>query len=136
MIGTTTTTKSVEELKSELARIGALVELAAVREDVLEFDRLTMRERALPLLIRRARTAPHRERLERLDAELDGLVEDRGRAMTEEPPEAPAAMQGTVTPHMVRQRLLDGINRLEAQASTERRTVLERIAKIESGVDA
>jgi len=130
------TEANVDALRDELEGIGRLVEEAAAREDVLEFDRLTMRERALPKLIRDARIAPLRDRLRRVEAELDALVEERRRALDEEPPEAPAAMHGTVTPLMMRQRVLDGIASRERAASQERRELLAKIAEIESGEDA
>ncbi len=132
----TTTTETLHDLKAELSGIGSRIERAAAEDDVVGWMELRMRADALPLLIRDARTAPFREQLARLDAEMDGLVEEREKALWEEPPPAPPGMRGTVTSHMMRQRLLDGINARESQASRERRTVLERIAKIESGVDA
>jgi len=45
-------------------------------------------------------------------------------------------MRGTITVHMRRQRILDGINRREGQASRERRDVLAQLAALEGGEDA
>lgn len=114
-------TEDAADLRAELEDIGRLVEEAAVDEDVVEFSRLVMRERALPRLIREARTAPLREQLARLEEEAEGLVAERDRALVEEPPPAPAMMRNTVTPAMMRAQILDGINRRESAVARERR---------------
>ena len=132
----TGTETNVDELRGELAGIGARIERAAAEDDVVGWMELRMRADALPLLIRDAQAKPLREKLERLDAESDRLIEERERALIEEPPAAPAEMRGTVTPHMMRAQVLDGINRRESSVGRDRRGVLERIAKIEAGEEA
>lgn len=131
-----TTTETLHDLKAELSGIRSRVEQAAAADDVVSWMEARMREDALPLLLRAARTAPLKERLARLDAEMDRLVEEREKAMWEEPPPAPASMRGTVTKHMRRQRILDGLAARESQASRERRDVLKAIESIEAGEEA
>lgn len=126
----------VASLGAEQAGLRARIERAAADDDVVGWMELRMRADALPLLIRAARSAPLRERLARLEAELDGLVGEREKAMWEEPPPAPPGMRGTVTVHMRRQRILDGINGRERRASEERRKLLAQVSEIEAGEEA
>jgi uncharacterized small protein (DUF1192 family) len=126
-----TTRNNVDELRAELAALGARIERAAAEEDTVSWLELRMRGDALPMLIREARARPLKERLGRLDDELMRLVSERERLMAEEPPEPPASMRGTISKQMMRQRLLDEINGREGRASAERREALNRIAAIE-----
>lgn len=128
-----TKTETLAELLAEQTGIGEKVERAAVEEDTVSWIEARMRADALPALIREARSAPLRARLARLDVEAERLVEERDRALVEEPPAAPAQMRGTVTPHMMRAQVLDGINRREGNVARERREVLAQIAAMEDG---
>jgi hypothetical protein len=99
----------VESLVEELAKIDALIEAAAVGDDMEAFIRLQMRERAIPLLIREAKARPIREQVARLEAELEEIEHSRQAALREEP-EVPAAMRGSVTVPMLKNRKLSGIS--------------------------
>ncbi len=133
---TTNRRQTVDELRDELAGIGARIERAAAEEDAVGWMELRMRADALPRLIRDARLRPLEERLRRLDGELEALADERERVMTSEPPEPPASSHGAITKPMMRQRLLEGIHRRERSAIRERRETLDAIAAIEGGEGA
>lgn len=129
---TTDTATNVDALLAEQSGIRAKIERAALEEDTVSWLELRMRADGLPRLIKDARTAPLRERLTRLEEELDALVAERERALSEEPPAAPVGMRG-ITVHMRRAQVLEGVNGRERQASQERKEVLAQMAAIEGG---
>lgn len=129
----TETAHTTTGLERELLDLPRQIQEAAADGDKERWEALRMRLDALPEYIRRQRLEPLRAQLDRLEEELDGLVEQRQRAMTEDPPSAPASMHGTITVHMRRQRILDGVAARERQASDERRKLRARISEIEAG---
>lgn len=130
---TTDTATNVEALQLELAGIGARIERAAADDDVVSWMELRMRADALPLLIRDARTAPLKDRLARLEAEIDAAVEELERAQDEPYPEVPPHMKGRVTAGQLHQARLQSIAGRQREASRERREVLRKIEEIEQG---
>lgn len=130
---TNLTTVSVDELRAELAGIGARVERAAAADDVVGWMEARMRADALPLLVREARTAPLRDRLARVEAEIDAAVEELRRAQDEPYPEVPHHMRGQVSAGQLHQSRLQNIAGRQAEASRDRRRLLAQIADVEAG---
>lgn len=124
-------TVTLAQLEEELGAIDVLVEEAAVQEDPEMFVHLSMRRAALPALIRQERAAPLRAQLERLNEELEALDEEMERARTEDPPEVPAGMAGTITRGMMRNRRLGGIVSRQGRSAKERKHVMRQIEAVE-----
>lgn len=106
--GVATREQSLEALKAELAGIDGAIEDAAVQEDSESFLSLTMRREALPRLIREARANPVRERVERLEAELEALEDERQRVLDGDF-EVPENRRGDLDALMLRNQRLGSI---------------------------
>ncbi len=122
----------IEQLEVELAGLNTRIEAAAVQQDGEEYLRLSMRQVALPYLIREETAAPIRDDICRLEEVLAELEVERQRIQAEPPPEVPSARRGYVTPIMARNVQLKGIIDQERSLSIElnrKRRELEQAAR-------
>jgi len=99
---------SLTGLQAELAGIDSAIEDAAEARNQEEFLTLLMRKAALPKLIRDERARPVRERVERLEGQLEDLEAERQRVLAEDfsvPPER----RTDLTETLLRNQKLSGI---------------------------
>jgi len=118
----------------ELSALPEALEGAALAEDAERFTSLRMREVALRSMIRELELDPHRQAVERLEAEVEDLEAARVEALEAPPPPVPDHLRHTTTADMMKRRLVEGALRRSSGASRELAEARARLETAEKGV--
>lgn len=122
---------SVEELEAELIGMDARIEDAALGGSMDQFVKLLMRQKALPVLVRRAKARPIRQEIARLEKELAALDEESLLVREAPPPEVPERLGAQITPTMMKNRRLANVNDQASRVGRELKEKQRELAQIE-----
>jgi hypothetical protein len=120
-------------MRDEVAALPELIEAAALVGYAGQWVRLSMRKTALEADIRELELDPHRRAVERLERELESLEAARVEALSAEPPPVPDHLRHTLTPEMLKRRLVEGALRRSSGASRELAEARRKLEDAEEG---
>lgn len=111
--------QTVEELEGELQSIGEAIEMAALREDVVEHSRLLMRRDALPGELRAARARPLRREIAQLQLADENLADEQAEIQESETELSEEEVNRGITAAMKKNQMLSGV--AERRSSVDRK---------------